>query len=354
MIFFILRRRFTLFHNFLATVVSGDNLSRAEAKEAMTIIMAGQATEAQIGAFLTALRIKGETSDEITGFAEILRKQAEAIDCVGDMLDTCGTGGDQAGTFNVSTTAAFVLAGAGVTVAKHGNRGVSSSCGSADVLLALGVAIDLPPDVVAQSIREINIGFLYAPTFHKAMKYAAGPRRELGFRTVFNLLGPLTNPAQANRQIVGVYERSLTQKIAQTLDSLGVTRAMVVHSLDGLDEISSITPTQVSEVNHGTITSYVIDPLAYGFPGGDKAVYQGGSPAENAVISLAILRGQPGFKRDIVLLNAAAGLVVADKVATISEGLVMAASSIDSGAALSKLEALKMFSQHYKEGFLLS
>jgi anthranilate phosphoribosyltransferase len=354
MILFILRRRWILFKNFLDKVISGEHLSRDDARQAMLTIMSGQATEAQIGSFLTALRIKGETSDEITGFAEILRNQAETIDCVGDMLDTCGTGGDQAGTFNVSTTVAFVLAGAGVTVAKHGNRGVSSSCGSADVLMALGVAIDLPPELVAKSIRDINIGFLYAPTFHKAMKYAAGPRRELGFRTVFNLLGPLINPVKANRQIVGVYERSLTQKLAETLLLLGVARAMVVHSLDGLDEISSITPTQVSEVNNGRITSYLIDPLAYGFAVGDRTVYQGGTPAENAAISLKILRGEQGFKRDIVLINAAAGLVVADKVANLADGLVMAADSIDSGAALGKLEALKLFSQSSREGLLLS
>lgn len=340
--------------NFLDKVVSGGDLSRDDARQAMFAIMSGQATDSQIGAFLTALRIKGETSAEITGFAESLRNQAESIDCVGDMLDTCGTGGDQAGTFNVSTTVAFVLAGAGVAVAKHGNRGVSSSCGSADVLMALGVAVDLPPELVAQSIREVKIGFLYAPTFHKAMKYAAGPRRELGFRTVFNLLGPLTNPAKANRQIVGVYERSLTYKLAEALLVLGVTRAMVVHSLDGLDEISTMAATQVAEVKNGIITSYLINPADYGFPVGDKGVYQGGGPDENAAITLAILRGEQGFKRDIVLLNAAAGLVIADKVENLSDGLAMAAESIDSGAALGKLEALKTFSRKCKEGLLLS
>lgn len=339
-----------MFKDFLGRVVAGEDLSRAEAQQAMLIIMSGQASTAQIGAFLTALRMKGETSTEIAGFAETMRNQAEPLDCSGDLLDTCGTGGDQAGTFNISTTAAFVLAGAGVNVAKHGNRGVSSSCGSADVLTALGVAIDLAPAVVAQAIREVHMGFLYAPTFHKAMKYAAGPRKELGFRTVFNLLGPLTNPAKANRQILGVYDRSLTQKAAEALAVLGVRRAMVVHSHDGLDEISTQAPTQVAEVNQGAITTYVIEPAEYGFAVGGKAVYQGGTPEENAKISLAILQGQSGFKRDIVLMNAAAGLVVADKAETLADGLALAAHSIDSGAALGKLEELKAFSQKRKAG----
>jgi anthranilate phosphoribosyltransferase len=339
-----------MFKNFLGRVVTGEDLSRAEAQQAMLTIMSGQASTAQIGAFLAALRMKGETSTEIAGFAETMRNQAEPLDCSGDLLDTCGTGGDQAGTFNVSTTAAFVLAGAGVKVAKHGNRGVSSSCGSADVLTALGVAVDLAPAVVAQAIREVHMGFLYAPTFHKAMKYAAGPRKELGFRTVFNLLGPLTNPAQANRQILGVYDKGLTQKTAEALAALGVKRAMVVHSHDGLDEISTQAPTQVAEVNRGAITNYVIDPADYGFTVGGKDVYQGGTPEENAQISLAILQGQSGFKRDIVLLNAAAGLVVADKAESLADGLILAAHSIDSGAALGKLEELKAFSQRCQAG----
>ena len=339
--------------DFLAQVVSGQNLGREEAKQAMHIIMSGQASEAQIGAFLTALRIKGETSIEVTGFAETMRNHAIRIQCSSkQVIDTCGTGGDKKGTFNISTTVAFVLAGAGLTVAKHGNRGVSSSCGSADVLTALGVNVNLPAQAVARALDEVKVGFLYAPLFHQAMKYAAKPRQDLGFRTVFNLLGPLTNPANATCQLVGVYERSLTEKVAEALVGLGVQRAMVVHSFDGMDEISTAAPTQITEVNHGAIRSYVIDPLEYGFTPASSQAYQGGSPEKNAAITLAILQGQRGPKRDIVLLNAAAALLVADMAPNLKEGLAIAAASIDSGAALAKLEELKEFSQ--REELLLS
>ncbi|EAX47134.1 anthranilate phosphoribosyltransferase [Thermosinus carboxydivorans Nor1] len=338
---------------FLAQVVSGQNLGREEAKQAMHIIMSGQASEAQIGAFLTALRIKGETSDEVTGFAETMRNHAIRIQCSSkQVIDTCGTGGDKKGTFNISTTVAFVLAGAGLTVAKHGNRGVSSSCGSADVLTALGINVNLPAQAVVRALDEVKVGFLYAPLFHQAMKYAAKPRQDLGFRTVFNLLGPLTNPANATCQLVGVYERSLTEKVAEALVGLGVQRAMVVHSFDGMDEISTAAPTQIAEVNHGEIRSYVIDPLEYGFTPANSEAYQGGSPEKNAAITLAILQGQRGPKRDIVLLNAAAALMVADMAPNLKDGLAIAAASIDSGAALAKLEELKEFSQ--REELLLS
>ncbi|BBB92709.1 MAG TPA: anthranilate phosphoribosyltransferase [Methylomusa anaerophila] len=330
---------------YLSEVISGSNLSREQAGQAMEIIMSGQASESQIGAFLTALRMKGETSAEVAGFATAMRNCAVKINCNSEpLLDTCGTGGDRSGTFNVSTTVAFVAAGAGLSVAKHGNRGVSSSCGSADVLSALGIKIDLPPQIVAQAINSIQIGFLFAPNFHQAMKYAAKPRKELGFRTVFNLLGPLTNPASANRQLIGVYERSLTLKVAEALAELGIKRAMVVYGLDGLDEISIGAPTQVSEVNNGQIRSYLIDPAQYGFFEGDKKDLQGGAPAENAEIILKILNGQPGPKRDVVLLNAAAAFVAADMADGIEEGIQIAARSIDSGAAREKLEALKRFS----------
>lgn len=329
----------------LAKVIQGENLSREAARQAMGHIMSGQASEAQVGAVLTALRMKGVTAAEIAGFADTMRKNAANIrPRQADLIDTCGTGGDGKNTFNVSTTVAFVLAGAGLAVAKHGNRGVSSSCGSADVLIALGVEVDLQPQAVEQTINETGIGFLFAPVFHQAMKYAAKPRKELGFRTVFNLLGPLTNPAQASRQLLGVYEPELTAKAAEALVSLGVQRAMVVHSYDGMDEISTAAPTHVSEVNGGNIRHYVLNPADYGFTAPEASAYRGGQPEENAAIVLDILRGEPGPQRDIVLLNAAAALVVGDKAADIREGLALAASSLDSGAAMSKLEALRQVS----------
>ncbi len=334
---------------FIAQVMDGKNLSLNEAQKAMRIIMSGQAEEIQMSALLTALRIKGETSTEITGFAQIMREYAAKIDCKKQyMIDTCGTGGDTKGTFNISTTVAFVLAGAGLTVAKHGNRGVSSSCGSADVLSALGVDVSLPPEAVANMIEDIQIGFLYAPTFHKAMKYVAKTRKELGFRTIFNVLGPLTNPANAQCQLIGVYEPKLTQKLAEALQGLGVKRAMVVHSFDGMDEISTIVPTYVTEVNGEKINSYTIDPADYGFTGGDQTGYLGGTIEENATIVEKILQGQTGVKRDIVLMNAAASLFVGDKVSSLAEGINLAAKSIDSGAAFAKLEALRKAGNHYK------
>lgn len=339
--------------SYIDQVMVGQNLSQEQAQQAMQVIMSGQAGDVQISALLTALRMKGETSTEITGFAQTMRDYAVKINCSGEQLiDTCGTGGDKKGTFNVSTTVAFVLAGAGLTVAKHGNSGVSSSCGSADVLSALGINVTLPPETVAAIIKDLNIGFLYAPTFHKAMKYAAKPRKELGFRTIFNLLGPLTNPANAHCQLIGVYEPALTQKIGEALQGLGVRRAMVVHSFDGMDEISTLAPTQVTEVRDDEIRSYVIDPTYYGFTGGTAEDYLGGTPQENANIIIDILSGQLGAKRDVVLINAAAALLVADKVESLEEGLIAAAASIDSGAALAKLEALRSAGNLYKEEFL--
>ena len=336
--------------NLIAQVIVGQDLSQSQAQQAMETIMSGQAGDVQISALLTALRMKGETSTEITGFAKTMRDYAVKINCNNDhLIDTCGTGGDKKGTFNVSTTVAFVLAGAGMTVAKHGNRGVSSSCGSADVLSALGINVNLPPEAVSAMITDLGIGFLYAPTFHKAMKYASQPRKELGFRTIFNLLGPLTNPANAHCQLIGVYEASLTQKIGEALKGLGVRRAMVVHSFDGMDEISTMAPTGVTEVRGDEIRSYVIDPAHYGFTGGSGSDYLGGTPEENAEIIISILSGQLGAKRDIVLINAAAALLVADKVDSLEKGLVLAAMSIDSGAALAKLAALRSASNAYIE-----
>lgn len=326
----------------LNQVVGGENLSRQEAQESMQAIMTGQASESQIGGLLTALRIKGETSEEIAGFAETMRSHTVKVECSqSDLLDTCGTGGDRKGTFNISTTVAFVVAGAGASVAKHGNHGVSSSSGSADVLKALGVRIDLPAQNIASVIEDARIAFLYAPTFHPAMKYAGKPRRELGFRTVFNVLGPLTNPLAAERQLMGVYERSLTKKLAEVLLRLNTRRAMVVHGLDGLDEISTTAPTQVSEVVDGKILSYLIDPAEYGLPIAALEDISGGTPEQNADIVLGILSGKQGARRDLVLLNAAAALVVADKAENIREGMVLAAKSIDSGAAQAKLERMR-------------
>jgi len=345
-----------MFKEYLAQVIMGEDLSQEEAQQAMGHIMSGQASEAQIGSFLTALRMKGTSSVEIAGFAATMRQFSLPIRCLSDdLLDTCGTGGDGKGTFNISTVAAFVLAGAGVTVAKHGNRGLSSSCGSADVLTALGVKVDLPPSAVELTINALGIGFMYAPVFHQAMKYAAKPRKELGFRTVFNILGPLTNPAQASRQLIGVYERDLTVKVAEALADLGIRRAMVVHSFDGMDEISSTTPTEVAEVKEGKIKNYVIDPRDYGFVPCDQAEYRGGSPEDNARIARSILQGEKGPKRDIVLINAAAALVVAGKAGDLKEGLALAAASIDSGAGLAKLEALRDMTQRLaREGSLSS
>lgn len=342
-----------MFKEFLTQVVGGQDLVRAQAREAMHLMMSGEVSDAQVGAFLTAMKIKGETVAEIVGFAETMRAHSTRISPVKtDIIDTCGTGGDRKGTFNVSTTVAFVLAGAGVTVAKHGNRGVSSSCGSSDVLTALGVRVDLPPEITAKVIDEIGIGFLFAPIFHKAMKQVAKPRQELGFRTVFNLLGPLTNPANAKHQLIGVYDRSYISKVADALHGLGVEHAMVVHSLDGLDEISTSAPTEVAELINGEIRSYVINPHDYGFAQASINDYRGGSPADNAVVITGILRGKPGPKRDIVLINAAAALLVAKRAETLQEGVAIAAASIDTGAALAKLEELRDFP--IREGALLS
>lgn len=339
--------------DFLTQVISGQHLDRAEAQKAMDVIMSGQASEAQIGAFLATMRMKGETGTEVAGFAQTMRTHAETIYCRSErIIDTCGTGGDKKGTFNISTTVAFVLAGAGLTVAKHGNRGVSSSCGSADVLTALGINVNLSPQAVARMIDEIQIGFLYAPKFHKAMRHAAKSRQELGIRTVFNLLGPLTNPANATCQLIGVYDTTLTHVVAEALIDLGVERAMVVHSFDGMDEISSTVPTQVAQVQNGIIHCYQLNPADYGFTSAGANAYQGGTPAENAIILRNILEGKEGPGRDVVLINAAAALLVADMAGSLSEGLELAADSIDSGAALGKLEKLRQVSQ--REGLLLS
>lgn len=322
-------------------VVEGESLGRVEAAGVMEEIMGGQATDAQIAAFITALRLKGETIEEISGLAEVMRAKAVPVTTSGaELVDTCGTGGDVAGTFNISTTTAFVVAGAGVKIAKHGNRSVSSKCGSADVLEALGVAIELNPADVGRCIDEAGIGFLFAPLFHKAMKYAIGPRREIAIRTVFNILGPLTNPAGASAQIVGVYSPDLTTKLAAVLGNLGVRRAMVVHGADGLDEISNTGESTVAEYKDGQVTQYSVSPEQLGRPRVTLAEIKGGTAQENASILRAVLSGEAGPRRDITLMNAAAALVAADRAESLEAGVEVAATSIDSGAAVEKLERL--------------
>lgn len=330
----------------IALLVEGKDLTQEQARQAMEHIMRGEATAAQIGAFITALRLKGETIDEITGCAEAMRAHADRIEpAVSTLVDTCGTGGDGAGTFNISTTAAFVVAGAGVPVAKHGNRSVSSKCGSADVLEALGVQVDLPPAAVRACIEEVGIGFLFAPRFHASMKHAAGPRRELGIRTIFNLLGPLTNPASAKAQVVGVYDRSLTEPLAHVLSRLGVGHAFVVHGLDPMDEISIAGETQVSHLRDGRVETYLLHPEQVGLRTAPRASMRGGDAQENAHIVREILGGAKGPRRDVVLLNAGAALVCGGAAADLAEGVRLAAESIDSGAALAKLEALIAFTR---------
>jgi anthranilate phosphoribosyltransferase len=326
----------------ISKISKRENLTISEAEAAMDEIMTGVATQAQIGGYLMGLRLKGETIDEIAGSARSMRRAANHPPVTrGDLIDTCGTGGDGANTFNISTTVAFVVAGAGLPVAKHGNRSVSSKSGSADVLGALGVNLNLTPAQVGECIDTIGIGFLFAPAFHPAMKYAIGPRRELAVRTLFNLLGPLTNPAGARRQLLGVYAPELTEVIAHVLGELGGETALVVHGAGGLDELSPAGVNRVSELRDGNVHTYTLDPREFGFAIIDAAAIAGGSPADNAAITRGILdRSVTGAPRDVVLLNAAAGLVAGGIAGDLHDGAKRAAESIDSGAALSKLEAL--------------
>lgn len=330
-----------MFKSLISQVVTARDLTEAEAMEAMDIIMAGEATPAQIAAFLTALRLKGETVDEITGFARAMRRRAAVLSTRHTVfVDTCGTGGDGRHTFNISTTAAFVIAGAGVPVAKHGNRSVSSRCGSADVLEALGFKVELPPAAAARCLDEVGLTFLFAPVFHGSMKHAAGPRREIGIRTVFNLLGPLTNPANAPYQLVGVYESSLTEKMAAVLGRLGCRRAYVVHG-DGLDEVTTTGPTQITSLEGGSINTYIFYPEDVGIARARLEDLVGGTADDNAAIALAVLKGEKGPARDVVLLNAAFGILAAGGETSLPGALAAAARSIDSGAALAKLESMK-------------
>jgi anthranilate phosphoribosyltransferase len=321
-----------------AIVNEGRSLSEEEAAAVMEEIMSGEATPAQLAAFLVALRLKGETVEEIAGMARVMRAKALRVPFEGaSLLDTCGTGGDRMGTFNVSTAAAFVAAGAGAIVAKHGNRAMTSHCGSADVLEALGARIDLPPEGVAHCLREVGVGFMFAPAFHPAMRFAAGPRREIGVRSVFNILGPLTNPAGASAQVLGVADAAIGEKMIEVLGRLGCRHALVVHGEDGLDEMSLGGPTLVYELKEGAIRSYRVTPEEVGMRRASGQAVKGGSPEENAAAMRAVFGREAGPLRDIVLLNSAAALVAADKAATLAEGVPLAARAIDSGAAGEKL-----------------
>ena len=315
------------------------HLTEAEAEAAMLDIMGGGVTPAQIAAYLMGLRVKGEMVEEILGSVRAMRARATRI-VVSDPLvvDTCGTGGDGAHTFNISTTAAFVVAGAGVTVAKHGNRSVSSRCGSADVLSALGVKVDLPPERVADCINEVGIGFLLAPYFHPAMKACAEPRREMGVRTLLNVMGPLTNPAGATGQVIGVYEPRLTDLLARVLVRLGTGRCFVVHGLDALDEVTLTDRTLVAEGQDGGVSTYTLDPADFGLEWQSAKDLSGGSPTENAFITREVLQRRPGPRRDIVCMNAALALIVGGKAKTLQEGFALAVHTIESGAAMHKLE----------------
>lgn len=345
------------------------SLSRAEARETMAEVLTGKCTDAQIAALLIALRMKGETVEEIVGFAEAIRAAAaplpirnsnppEALDITGtgrdalfeeappdsSLVDTSGTGGDASGTFNISTATALVTAGAGVRVAKHGNRSISSKCGSADVVEALGVNIQLSPERAAECLRVVGICFLYAPNLHPAMKQVQTVRRELRMRTMFNLLGPLTNPARANGQVVGVYSLDLVEKLAEALSMLGLRRALVVHGLDGLDEITITSTTRIAEAHEGSVKSYEVEPEEFGMQRAPLEEITGGDAKENAEIIRAVLGGERSARRDVVLLNAAAALAAAGRVEHIARGVPLAEKSIDSGAAGEKLESLVRFS----------
>lgn len=323
-----------------------ENLSEQEIMNAMNCIMDGNATQSQIGGFLTALRFKGETVEEITGCAKVMREKAEKVEHnLPYCIDTCGTGGDGANTFNISTAASLVAAAAGAKVAKHGNRAMSSRSGSADVLEALGVNIAINPEKVGRCIEDVGVGFMFAQLFHKSMKYAAEARKELGIRTVFNILGPLTNPAGAKGQILGVFDGALTGVMAEVLQKLGTERALIVHGCDGLDEITTTAPTKISELRDGIIKEYFLDAAELGIPRAVSGDLAGGDAAFNADVVRSVLAGEKGARRDIVLVNAAAALYVAKVADSLKEGIAIAAGVIDSGLATAKLEELREYTQ---------
>ena len=330
----------------LNTVIEGRDLTRAEAREAMTTIMRGEATQAQIGGFLVALRVKGETADEIAGCAEAMREHVLPVrPRREDLVDTAGTGGDGANTYNISTAAALVAAAAGAGVAKHGNRAVSSTTGAADVLEALGFRLDLPPERIEQSIDELGFGFLFAQAHHPAMRHAAPVRRELATRTVFNVLGPLTNPAGARAQVVGVYAPGLVRTIAEALLRLDARRAYVVHGAGGIDELSPTGPNLVCEVADGAMREYELDPLELGIPRCDPEELRGGDAEQNAAAIRRVLAGEEGGHRSAVLLNAAGAIAAAGHAQDLAEGLALAREAVDSGAAAARLEELTAFTQ---------
>jgi len=330
-------------------LVNGADLTYEESTESMKEIMSGSATDAQIGAFLTALRVKGETAEEITAFTTVMKECCHRIHprVKGRLVDTCGTGGDKIKTFNISTTAAFVVAGADIAVAKHGNRSVTSKCGSADVLEKLGLNLSMPPENVEKAIEEVGVGFMFAPAFHPAMKYAIGPRREVGIRTVFNVLGPLTNPADANAQLLGVYDPRLTEPLAYSLKSLGCEEAMIVHGVDGLDEISTIGKTRISWLREGKVTTREMIPKDFGVKLAKIEDIKGTTPEESADITFKILNGyvdSTNPKREIVQVNGAAAIIAAGKADDFGYGIEVAHESIESGAAYRKLKELIKFS----------
>ena len=330
----------------IAKLVEKKDLTREEARLAMNEIMSGESSDAQIAGFITALRMKGETVDEITGCALVMRDKVTRIQSKHTIfVDTCGTGGDRKGTFNVSTCAAFVVAGAGIPVAKHGNKSVSSSCGSADVFTALGIKIDVDPETSEKCLNEIGIGFLFAPLYHSAMRYAMPTRQQLAIRTVFNILGPLTNPAGAPCQMMGVFHPDLTDTLAYVLKELGSHHAIVCHGIDGLDEITITGDTKIVELKNGKIMDYYVEPKDFGFPNASLEDIKGGTSEENAQIIIDILSGKDSAKRHIVLMNAGAAILAADATETLFDGVIKAKESIDSGAALRKLEELKKFTQ---------
>ena len=338
----------------IGKVVTGQDLAETEMIEVMNQIMGGEATPAQVGSFITALRMKGETIDEIAGAARVMRDHAtpirvgKALDIDREeinldretILDTCGTGGSGTRSFNISTTVAFVVSACGVKVAKHGNRSISSACGSADVLEALGVNLNVTPPQVERCINEIGVGFLFAPALHGAMKHAIGPRREIGIRTIFNILGPLTNPAGADRQVLGVYDEKLVEVIARVLVKLGCRRGFIVHGLDGMDEVTLTGPTRVGEIRDGSVSLATIEPEDFGLRRCTLADLQGGDAVENAAIVRDVLAGKPGPKRDVVLLNAAYALLASGQAEDVESGLEKARTAIDDGLAMARLKDL--------------
>ena len=334
----------------ISAAAAGESLAMNDAIEVMREVMEGEATPAQLGAYLTALALKGETPEEIAGFATVMREKSLRVDPGGAAIDTCGTGGDRKGTFNISTAAAFVVAGAGLTVAKHGNRAASGDCGSADVLEALGVRIELPPEAVERCLREIGIGFMFAPAYHPAMRYAAPVRREIGIRTVFNVLGPMTNPAGVSCQLIGVGYPEVGEKMAEALRLFGAHHAIIVHSDDGMDEISLGSDTAGWEVLDGEIRPYLVRPRELGLPHATPDDLRGGDPATNAATMRRILSGESGPVSDAVVLNSGAALVAGDRAATLAEGIELATASISDGRAMDKLDAMIALTQELASG----